>query len=245
LTKIKEPARVSARFIEHLVRGIGHDLGAPARHVVQFAHLLETGNEPPLSAKQLQWLSYVSQGGTQLQDMLTALAIMGRLTSQSDAYEKIDPHSLMHECIDEIKSAFPESLITFNFSHSNASDQMLGCYEHWRTLICAILHNACTFQPQDERHDIQIDIEMKVRSDQIYFEINDNGIGVNESQIPDLCRPFKRLNSTADYNGLGMGLSYCYLISELNNAYLEFSKSTMGGLRVSYTQPITEQMRAP
>jgi len=63
--------------------------------------------------------------------------------------------------------------------------------------------------------------------------VEDNGIGVTENLWPVLTTPFKRMQSDTDYPGIGMGLTYCDRIAELNGTDLTFGLSALGGLAVT------------
>ena len=82
----------------------------------------------------------------------------------------------------------------------------------------------------------QIKANIAIDNGELVFTLDDNGIGTSESQRQDIARPFKKLHADDDFPGMGMGLAYCTVIAEVNNASLSFDESPMGGLRVVYRQ---------
>jgi light-regulated signal transduction histidine kinase (bacteriophytochrome) len=101
-----------------------------------------------------------------------------------------------------------------------------------------LLQNALRFHPKDPEHVIQIKVIFESEGSSQMITIEDNGIGVSETQREEMLRPFKRLNNVEDYPGLGMGLTYCRYITEIHGAALAFKESNGGGLTAIYTYPI-------
>ncbi|MEM6485923.1 MAG: ATP-binding protein [Pseudomonadota bacterium] len=242
---------VSAEFVEHLIRGINHDIGAPARHVGGFARLLserDTDGES-LDEQQRDWLSIINEGGQRIQAMLNGLTALPKLSRSRDSLSEIDLKALFEkETTVVMESGHYDSRLT-EVTLTGDWPVIIACQEHWLTLFSALLDNALKFRPDTPGHVTRVVARCTFRSvgdsSSIVFTIIDNGIGLEERQIKDLARPFKRLRGD-DYEGLGLGLTYCRFIAELNDAELTIlpvdsssenaEKAT--GLLVRYVQPI-------
>ncbi len=68
-----------------------------------------------------------------------------------------------------------------------------------------LLSNAIKFSPAGK------DILLKVNIDQefIYFEVQDEGMGIPEEEIKHIFEPFYRTKNASDITGSGLGLSIC------------------------------------
>ncbi|TXR54483.1 sensor histidine kinase [Reinekea thalattae] len=223
-------------FIEELIRGLIHDLGAPARHIVFFSNMLNEQVKEGVSEKHKQWLNFINEGGTNIQTMLNSLEFIDQISQQASQHDSVDLKPLFEQEL---------SLLTknHNYSASDIECTISGDWPvieaskmHWQTLFSCLLDNALTYQPKDEKPKICLTAHLQTAESQLTFFLDDNGIGLSKEQQTDITRPFKRLHSHDDYPGLGMGLSYCKLIAELHNASLRFERSPTGGLRVIYQQ---------
>ena len=232
---------ISPKFMEELIRGVCHDVGAPARHVVQFTQMLnEVDFDDNLDDKHQRWLTLITNGGLQIQTMLANLSYITRLTICANEIEVLCLRELFNQTLSMLKKSnrikFPRNChFTIN---DDWPSEIYGCKEHWQCLFIELLSNALKFHPKSEEHAIYIAISCKKESQLVFFTIKDNGIGIRTGQELDMCRAFKRLNTREDYSGLGMGLTYCQYIAELNDAELLITNNDLAGLQVSYKQPI-------
>lgn len=229
---------VTSHLVEELIRGIGHDVGAPARHIVHFSQMLsERDNETPLDDKHLRWLDMIHDSGKLIQSMLSGLSQLSRMSIVASNTELLDLGALFNKQLafhqeytlaegSQLETSLPETWPTIE-----------GNKEHWQTLFSCLLENACKFQPNNTEHIVKISVSCTDDGSNLRFVLEDNGIGVRETQWENIPRPFKRLHSPDEYEGIGMGLAYCNFIAELNQAHLRFGTSKLGGLKVTYKQP--------
>ena len=229
--------KVSPRFLEELLRGIRHDIGAPVRHIVHFSQMLnEQVMNASMETKHERWLSMIHDSGQQLQNMLESLTEFSHLSTQRCSREQLDLRSIFNQelAFHQKNSVADNTQIAVTLSEEWPT--VIGYREHWTTLFFCLLENACKFQPMDAKHIIHIAAHCEYHESSLTFIIEDNGIGVKATQWQEISRPFKRLHSVADYAGIGMGLAYCDFIAELNGANLSFEQSELGGLRIRYCQ---------
>ena len=227
---------INTEFVDSLIYGISHDIGAPVRHIVQFSQMLSDAVEDKEDQKLQRWLSILQTSGQQLQTMISSLALLSRLSSAADQVEPI----LLHDLLKTVIAPYQPSIQDGRLQIDSLGDwpQITGVTEHWHTLLSCLLSNAVTFQPANTAQTAHILLHCQVIDGQIELSIEDNGIGVAQTQYTAIKRPFKRLNRPEDYPGIGMGLAYCQYIAQLNQAQITFMHSRLGGLKVSYTQPV-------
>ena len=238
---MSKPPYVRAHFVERLISGICHDIGAPARHAVQFTQLLndnlDENTDSPMEEKHKRWLSMVHDSGKEIQTMLSSLPILSRLSMRSSEMIQLDLHDLWNRSFSFHKECTISDGTQIEITVNEAWPTIVGCEEHWRMLFSCLLENAFVFQPKTSEHVIQLAVYCELVETELRFSLEDNGIGVSENQRKEMSRAFKRLNGRDEYPGIGMGLTYCEYIAELNNATLSFAESSLGGLLVSYSQP--------
>ena len=76
----------------------------------------------------------------------------------------------------------------------------------------------------------------RIDSGDVCFEVEDNGEGIEES---DLAKVFDAYYSTRA-EGMGMGLAICRSVIEAHHGALEAGASPLGGARFTFTLPLAE-----
>ena len=239
MTSEQRIQHVSAHFVEELIRGINHDIGAPARHIAHFSQMLtEQTKGIALENKHGQWLNLIHDSGQQIQTMLTSLTQLSLLSKRAHQVSTLDLRALFDSQFTLQQSRSTTQEIPATLSTNDHWPRLVACELHWQTLFACLLENAFKFQPQDTGHLVEIIVRCETTETALCFSIEDNGLGVKESQQADLVRPFKRMHDPEHYPGLGMGLAYCNFIAELNQGSLSFATASLGGLQVIYQQPL-------
>ncbi len=84
------------------------------------------------------------------------------------------------------------------------------------------------------------EIRLKVRDDNLYIFIDDNGPGISPDQRADALRPFVRLEGSRnkETGGTGLGLAIAHDIILSHGGELTLKDSPLGGLRVTILLPV-------
>ncbi len=84
------------------------------------------------------------------------------------------------------------------------------------------------------------EIRLKVRDDNLYIFIDDNGPGIPPDQRADALRPFVRLEGSRnkETGGTGLGLAIAHDIILSHGGELTLKDSPLGGLRVTILLPV-------
>ena len=239
---------INTAFLESLLSGVCHDIGAPARHIVQFSQMLEQLDEgASLDEKHRRWLSIVQQSGQEIQAMLGSLSLLSRLSKLAEKVTRLELSDLFERAWHhhKVHTLAPNRQLELTFE--GAWPIIVGCHEHWYQLFSHLIENAIIFQPADPHHVIHVKVTCACDGADLTLSIEDNGIGASEHQCSQMCRAFKQLNHKEDYPtaGLGMGLTYCNYIAELNGGTLSLGESHLGGLCVEYQQQIAMEVESP
>lgn len=231
--------------IEQLIHGISHDMGAPLRAVVQFSDLLQQRLADKLDDKERYWFELIYQNGRSAQHMLAALLTYSRLTQQFEQQSQFKLQAQLQTALADLAVLVQQTGAKIEISGELAP--ITGCAPLWHRFFSYVVENALRFQPKsiDAEHDPasaspapNVVISFSQSDTTTMINIEDNGIGVAEKYRTQLTTPFKRLNGD-EYPGLGMGLCYCERIVQLHGGTLEFSVSSMQGLRVTCCIPNT------
>lgn len=226
-------------LIQPLVYGISHDMGASLRSVIRFSELLQSNLDERLSDKEKYWLELIHQGGMQAQSMVDSLLIYSRLQSQASSSDKINLQAMIESTflmVAHRQHLDPRSIdCRFNL----APGEIKGFHSHWQCLLESLLDNAMRYHPQEAALPKYLQINLYLNPERVTLTIEDNGFGMSDEHLQVATRPFMRGVSPNEFpGGAGMGLSYCERIAQLNQGELELSRSSLGGLKVSYQQEL-------
>ncbi|WP_428240601.1 sensor histidine kinase [Gynuella sp.] len=218
--------------LQKLVYGISHDMGAPLRTVVQFSNLLTQSLADRLTEKELYWLQLIQEAGLHGQQMVESLKKYSRLVTQVQAPTTFSLQQLIDEILVTLRGTFFQ---TARIELPESAPDIFGVREHWFLALSEVLKNAFQYQPQKDDHMPVVRIGCRMNGTELSVTTESNGLEVADNQWEKLTVPFKRMQRHEDYPGIGMGLAYCERIARLNNGWLQFSRSDLGGLAVTFT----------
>ena len=95
--------------------------------------------------------------------------------------------------------------------------------------VSNLLDNAVKYTPRNGK----ISIKLQANEDAVNLSICDNGSGVAEAELEQLCRRFYRVDSSRSLPGNGLGLSLVEAIAALHKATLRFTLNKPSGLCVA------------
>ncbi len=223
------------KFLKDLIYAISHDMSAPARHATSFSSMIMEQAADRLTDKEKQWLQFIHDGGVQAQAQIEALLTLSRLATKASQHQTLTSEELVHSALEHIILNNPT--IQFDVHHVGSNDSILLIKSQWHQVIHSFVDNARIFQPTAQEHQKKIHITTSFENNALSVCVEDNGLGVAEKDYEIIKKPFKQLNGEK-YPGMGMGLTYVSFIAELHDAELSFAQSTLGGLKVIYTQPV-------
>lgn len=217
--------------LQKFVYALSHDMGAPLRAVAQFSGLIERHVRDKLDEKEAFWLELIRDNADQAQKMLDALLTYSRLSTKASPHQTFSLLDLTQQVVDAYRQRLDAS--GGHITIDNTLPTVEGSVDQWRFMLRCLIDNALYFQPQEEPHCPQVLIRNSATDREICLAVEDNGIGVAETQWDDIVLPFKRLQDQRLYPSVGMGLTYCEKICQLHGKKLSFELSSLGGLTVA------------
>jgi signal transduction histidine kinase len=225
--------------LKELSYAVSHDLGGAIRGVDQLTSLLEKDISHKLNEKERYWMQLIRSSAERAQGMIDGLTLYTRLSTQKTPARVLDVTDLVRTTVNSCLQKHRESSQNTNepeLQISLVELEVLGVAEHWLMLIQELINNALDFMPCDSHY--QISVALTVNDNEAILVVEDSGEGVEQEQFSHITKPFSSSSDQGDLQHFGMGLSYCARIAQLNGATLQFSRSLLGGLKVSYQFPL-------
>ncbi|MDO5572513.1 MAG: chemotaxis protein CheB [bacterium] len=143
---------------------------------------------------------------------------------QFDAETPVEPFS-MPDVIDKVVSIINPEIekagLHFNLSVPDRFDSFyVGSKSRLQQILLNFLSNAVKYTPRGGQIGLKVAEEATVNhKTSICFVISDTGIGISESFIPNLFKPFARekRNDANESSSMGLGLSIAYNLINLMN----------------------------
>lgn len=185
---------------------ISHDLKQPLRTINSFINLIKN-KEISLSEKSKEYFDFVSEGTIRIQKVIDGLLKFSKVFNPDQVETKFD--------LDIVMSNVKKSL-AFQIHESNAEiivDRMpsISGYE---SLINLLFQNIISNSIKFRQKELAPKIEISCKEDDQYVHISivDNGIGIEFDNKQKAFEIFQRLHGEKEYEGTGMGLSFCQKI---------------------------------
>lgn len=145
---------------------------------------------------------------------------------------EVNVRTLLSEQLEELKYYADEKSVDLQ-SNLNAEDRTISCKpDFFSRAVKEICRNSVDFSRQD-----QVDLDVYVSCDDYncYIELEDNGIGITEEDLPYIFDPF----FTSKPEGVGMGLSIVQRIASEYSWVVEVESEKGKGTKVLLAIPFS------
>jgi PAS domain S-box-containing protein len=202
LNELNEELRFSNRELEAFIDSASHDLRAPLRRIESFSKVLLDDYSDQISGKGRKILRRIVNGTEQMKEMLISLLNLSHINKNKVKRELINLSHLVNMIMSILHDLDPDRSVTVHIQKdvfTNGDKHLL------HILLRNLLENSWKFTKTSINAVIEFGMEISGNK-KIYF-VKDNGIGFNMNEADKLFQVFRRLHSTNDYKGFGIGLA--------------------------------------
>ncbi len=227
--RTEELARSNAE-LEQFVYIASHYLQEPLRTVSNFSQLLAKRYKGELDAKADQFIGFIVDGTTRMQEMIDDLLEYSRVSTNTKPFEPIDCETVFDQALANVKMAIEESdaLVAHDPLPTLMADssQMVQLFQN-------LLSNAIKFRKEKPR----ITVSATQRGNEWFFSVQDNGIGIAPEFMEHIFKMFEREHASAEYPGTGVGLAICKKIVERHGGRIWVESEIGKGSTFYFTIP--------
>ena len=206
---------------KELIRNISHDLKTPITSIKGYVEGLIDGvaNTPE---KQQKYIQTIYNKANDMDRLINELTMYSNIESDKIPYhfQKINVGEYFADCVEEIGVDMDSKGIQLNYTNLVAPDTMIiADPEQLKRVINNIISNSVKYM--DKPHG-RIDIRILDEQDSVRFEIEDNGKGIAQRDLPNIFERFYRTDSSRNsaQGGSGIGLSIVKKIIEDHGGYI-------------------------
>lgn len=189
--------RISA-FIEReraFSRDASHELRTPITVIKSASHILQSNDN--LDDYQRGLISRIQKSADTMANLTETFLTLAREQDIIGGIEKINLDSLVKECINDLTPAAQKKNIVINHRSVGKAPIINGNKSAVSIVLNNLLNNAIKYTESGE-------INILVAENHVVVE--DTGIGIDESMLPAVFKPYIRANKSNDGHGVGLSI---------------------------------------
>lgn len=191
--------------LDQFAHTVSHDIAQPLTGIVAYSAILEENYASKLDERAQKSIKGIHKSAKRLGVMINDLLALSRISRLKNPYERTDVRKVLDEAMARLEYAI---------THSQAKVHLP---EHLPVIICDrikltevffnLLSNAIKFSTHNKAYTPVIEVGYSEAKDFYQFFVKDNGMGIASEHHKEIFEIFKRLDSAAEFEGTGAGLS--------------------------------------
>ncbi len=232
LEKNIDELKRSNRELEEFAYVASHDLQEPLRMVSSFTQLLEMKYKDILDAEALEYIKYAVDGAKRMQELINDLLIYSRVTSNAKKFEDINLEKVLDEVLFNLEIVIEENEAVIIWE---SLPNIQADYRQMVQLFQNLIGNALKYRSMETP---QVHISAVKENNYWLFSVEDNGIGMEAEYFEQVFQIFRRLHSSDEYEGTGIGLAITKRIIERHGGRIWVESEFGEGSTFYFTIPI-------
>ena len=204
-----------------LISNISHDLKTPITAIKGYVEGIMDG-VADTPEKMDKYLKTIYNKANDMQKLINELTVYSNVENNRIPYNfrRINVADYFGDCVEEVGMDLDNKNIKLNYSNLVSADTMvIADPEQMKKVINNIISNSVKYM--DKLHGT-IDIRILDEVDSIHVEIEDNGKGIAQKDLPKIFERFYRTDTSRNsaQGGSGIGLSIVKKIIEDHGGYI-------------------------
>lgn len=238
-TDIDEQKRVEDQLrranvdLEQFAFSASHDLQEPLRSIKIYSELLTKRHSDELSGEALKFMKFLRNGATRMEMLVRDLLTYAQATKFDQPPEVTDANEALKIALANLSDAIASSGAEIK-SAPLPSAPVNGT--HLQQLFQNLIGNAVKYRSPERPPDVRLEAEQQ--NGYWVFSVADNGIDIDPKYKETILGLFKRLHSSDEYSGTGIGLALCHRIVDRYHGRIWVESEPGRGSIFRFTLPV-------
>jgi len=208
LQRANQDLRRANADLEQFAYSASHDLQEPLRMVSIYSELLKKRFGEKLGPEGEEFIGYTVEGAIRMEHLVRDLLAYTAASATSEA--AVGPVRV-RDAVDHAIASLRASILESGASVKSSDLPVLhGIHRvHLEQIFQNLMSNALKYR--SEKPPV-IDVSAKLSGNEWLFSVQDNGIGIEPRYKDLIFGIFKRLHTSREYPGTGIGLAICQKI---------------------------------
>lgn len=196
------------RELEAFSYSIAHDLRAPLSSIDGFSNTLQENAAGVLDERSQHYLRRIRAGVRQMSDLTDGLLSLANLSRADLHFENVDLAELARSAVAGCRERSPERVVDVSIADTlpvQGDPRLLA------QVVGNLVGNAWKFTSRKDRARIEVGGEQGGDGRWTYF-VRDDGAGFDMAYASKLFEAFRRMHSSAEFEGTGIGLAIAHRI---------------------------------
>ena len=224
-------------FVHH----VSYELRSPLTNIIGFAHFLHEPATGPLTAKQEEYLGYITTSTNALLAIINDILDLATIDAGSMALNlgTVDIRKTMVGAAEGIKDRLVKDGIKLEIKAASDIGSFIADERRIRQILFNLLSNAVGFSPAGET----VTLSAERREEAVVFSVIDRGPGIPPEMMHRVFDWFETHPHGSRHRGAGLGLSLVRSFVELHGGEISIDSMVGRGTAVSCKFPIEQSAK--
>lgn len=235
ITARKEAGRLKDEFLASM----SHELRTPLTGILGMAEALEEGTYGPIGEEQTAAVKTIYNSGRHLLSLINDILDLSKVEAGQLELSKqrCSAADICQASLHLVQGMAKKKNQSVSVSMNPASFEIDADPVRFKQVLVNLLGNAVKFTPEGGK--LGLEVELDEENHLASFTVWDEGIGIEEGQLPRLFKPFTQLDSSLarHHSGTGLGLALVRRLVDLHGGSIELTTRPGWGSRFLVSLP--------
>jgi signal transduction histidine kinase len=234
----KETAEASSKVKSQFLANMSHELRTPLNAIIGFSELLQNQIFGPLQKQYRDYAAIIHESGHHLLNLVSDILDIAKIEAGKFVLDiqDIDLTESVAYCVRLVKSRADEQGVKLVTLLPAQGLTFLADQRAFRQILLNLLSNAIKFS----RSGDEVEVTAQIRDGSLALTVRDHGIGMPESLLARVGRPFEQAVNDPSHarEGTGLGLSLVRALVGQHGGSFKIESREGVGTAVTFELPL-------
>ncbi|MBK9925120.1 MAG: PAS domain S-box protein [Anaerolineales bacterium] len=227
------------RVKDEFLANMSHELRTPLNAILGLSESLAEKIAGPLNDKQLKYITTISESGHHLLSLINDILDLAKIEAGQITLDvtKVNINEICQASLRMVKQLAQKKNQEISLNVESTVGLIWADERRLKQMIVNLLSNAVKFTP--ENGQLGLDVHGNEELGIVEISVWDNGIGIQNVDLPRLFQPFVQLDSglARESTGTGLGLALVSQMARLHGGSVKVTSDVGKGSRFTITLP--------